>query len=107
MAEGGVEGGVPRILIDGGDENAPARVADEVEARQGEEQREAIVGDGWRGSAVDARGGGAGKAAWGGDDGGKGQCGGGVKRRNRGGTAGREAAGEVVEVALGGVGKRG
>ena len=73
-------------MVLGGDEIAPAWVADEVEARQGGEQREAIVGDGRCGTAVNACGGGAGKAAAGGNDGGRGQCGSGVKWKNRGGV---------------------
>ena len=72
VAEGGVEGGVLGFLVDGGDEIVPAGVADEVEAREGEEEREGIVGDGRCGVAVNADSGGAGAAAGGGEDGGRG-----------------------------------
>ena len=87
--EGGVlglgtgAGSGPSFGIDGGDENIPARVADEMETVKGDEQRDVVIGDGRGLAAVDTHGGGAGAAACGADDEGGWQGGGGVEGGER------------------------
>jgi hypothetical protein len=96
----------PSLGIDGGDENVPARVANEVEARKGDEERDVIVGDGRRCTAVDTHGGGAGTAVSGADDEGGWQRGGGVEGSEwREAAAFREKGGNVEGVVRSGVGK--